>query len=141
MALAQDIQLQDGAGVRGRARRLAGSPVPRVVGRRPLAGVVVLWGVTFLTYVVMGALPNDTAQALAGLNATPAEVAALNRKLGLNRPFWVRYGHWLWAALHGNLGTDVDGASVNSQIAQHIPVTLELLAYALVVSLVLALLV
>ncbi len=32
-----------------------------------------LWGVTFLTYVVMNLLPGDTAQLLLGANATPAE--------------------------------------------------------------------
>lgn len=143
MALVGGIQLQGAAGARDRARRLSGSPALRVIGRRLLAAVFVLWGVTFLTYVIMGALPNDTAQALAlaAGNANPAEVAALNKKLGLNAPFWVRYWRWLWAALHGNLGTDVNGASVNSQIAQHVPTSLELLAYSLLVSLALALVV
>jgi peptide/nickel transport system permease protein len=142
MALAPRIQLQDNdAGRPDRAGRLAGSPAIQLVGRRLLAALVVLWGVTFLTFAVMSALPNDTAQVLLGLHATPAQVAALNKALGLNRPFPVRYWHWLVGLLHGNLGTDLEGASVNSQLAQHLPVTLELLAYALVGSLLLAVIV
>jgi peptide/nickel transport system permease protein len=142
MALAQQIQLQGGdAGARGSARRLVGSPALRMVGTRLLSTIVVLWGVTFLTYTIMSALPNDTAQALLGLHATQAQVAALNRTLGLDQPFWVRYWHWLVQVLHGNLGTTLEGQSVNSQLAAHLPVTLELLAYALVVSLVLAIVV
>jgi peptide/nickel transport system permease protein len=102
----------------------------------------VLWGVTFLTYVIMSALPNDTAQAQLGLNAPPAAVRALNHKLGLDQPFWVRYGHWLNGLIHGNLGTSItNNQSVNSDIAARLPTTLEVLGYALVVSLLLAIIV
>jgi peptide/nickel transport system permease protein len=141
MALVQQIQLQGGPGARDRARRAAGSPALRMVGRRLLAAIPVLFGVTFLTYAIFSTLPNDTAQALLGLRATPAQVAALNHSLGLDQPFWVRYGRWLGGVLHGNLGTSLEGQSVNSELASHLPVTLELLAYALVVSLVLAIIV
>jgi peptide/nickel transport system permease protein len=141
MALVQQVQLQSAPGAGYRARQAVGSPALRLVGRRLLAAIPVLWGVTFLTYVVMSALPNDTAQALLGLHATPAQVAALNHALGLDQPFWVRYWRWLWAVLHGNLGTSVTGQSVNSILAQHLPTTLILLAYSLVVSLLLAVIV
>jgi peptide/nickel transport system permease protein len=138
MALVQQIQLQGGSGARGSARRIAGSPALRLVGRRLLAAIPVLIGVTFLTFVVMSALPNNTAQAILGLNASPSAVAALNHTLGLDQPFWQRYWHWLANVLHGNLGTTVNGSSVNSELATHLPVTLELLAYSLAVSLLLA---
>jgi peptide/nickel transport system permease protein len=145
MALVQQVILQGGgegsAGAGDRARRRAGSPALRLVGRRLVAAVIVLWGVTFLTYAVMSALPNDTAASLLGLKATPAQVAALNHQLGLDQPFWVRYWHWFVNLLHGNLGTTLEGQSVNHEIATHLPVTIELLAYALVVSLVLAIVV
>lgn len=140
MALAQQIQYQGGeAGARDRLRRLAGSPALLMVGRRLLAAIIVLWGVTLLTFIVLNLLPNDTAQALLGLHATPAQVAALNHSLGLDEPFWVRYWHWLTSALGGNLGTTLEGQSVNSLLATHLPVTVELLAYALVGALVLSL--
>jgi peptide/nickel transport system permease protein len=145
MALVQQVIPQGGgeggAGARDRARRLAGSPALRMIGRRLVAAVIVLWGVTFMTYLVMSALPNDTAQTMLGLHATPAQVAALNKALGLDQPFWVRYWHWFTNALHGNLGTTLEGQSVNHELAIHLPVTIELLAYALIVSLVLAIVV
>jgi len=141
MALVQQIQLQGGAGARGSARRLAGSPALRLVGRRLLAAIPVLLGVTFLTFAVFNTLPNDTAQAILGLSASPGAVAALNHQLGLDQPFFVQYWHWLSGVLHGNLGTSVQGESVNHELATHLPVTLELLAYALVVSLLLAIIV
>jgi len=141
MALVQQIQLQTGAGARGGARRLTGSPALRTAGRRLLAAIPVIWGVTFLTFAVMSALPNDTAQAILGINATPAAVRSLNHTLGLDQPFWVRYWRWLWSALHGNFGTSATGLNINHELAIHIPVTLLLLAYALVVSLLLAIIV
>jgi peptide/nickel transport system permease protein len=141
MALVQRIQLQGEAGARNRARRLTGSPALRVAGRRLLAVIPVLIGVTFLTFLIMSALPNDTAQAILGLNASPSAVAALNHTLGLDQPFWQRYWHWLVNVLHGNFGSTVQGASVNHELAVHVPTTLGLLLYALVVSVLLAIIV
>ena len=141
MALAQQSQLQGDPGARGRARRVTGSPALRVVGRRLLAAIPVLIGVTFLTFLVMSALPNDTAQAVLGLHASPSAVAALNHTLGLDQPFWQRYWHWLTNVLQGNFGTTIEGTSVNHELAIHVPTTLALVLYALVVSVVLAVIV
>jgi peptide/nickel transport system permease protein len=142
MALAQQTQLQQGEpGARGRARRVAGSPALRMVGRRLLAAIPVLIGVSFLTFAIMSALPNNTAQAILGLNASQSAVAALNHTLGLDKPFWEQYWNWLGKVVHGNFGTAVQGQSVNHELAIHVPTTLALLLYALVVSVVLAIIV
>src|SRR5579863_921613 len=141
MALVQQIQLQRDVGARDRARRLTGSPALRVAGRRLLAAIPVLIGVTFLTFSVVSLLLNDYAQAILGLNASPSAVAALNHTLGLDQPFWQRYWHWLVNVLHGNFGTTLEGGSVNHELAIHVPTTLELLLYALVVSVALAIVV
>jgi hypothetical protein len=120
-------------------RRALGSPTLRLAGRRALAAIPVLWGVTFLTYVVMDLLPGDTAQILLGANATPAEIHQLSVELHLNEPFWVRYGIWLGDMFHGSLGTSLQsGENVTTILGARLPVTAELLLYAFVVSLVLA---
>jgi peptide/nickel transport system permease protein len=142
MALVPQIQLQSGgSGARDTARRISGSPALRMVGRRLLAAIPVIIGVTLLTFSVMSILPNDTAQAILGLNATPSAVADLNHQLGLDQPFWVQYWHWLDNVLHGNLGTSIQGLSVNHELATRLPTTLLLLAYALVGAVVFAILV
>jgi peptide/nickel transport system permease protein len=143
MVLAQQpiLSQRGDSGARDSARRIAGSPALRMVGRRLLSAVPVLIGVTFLTFSIMSALPNDTAQAILGLHASASAVAALNHTLGLDQPFWERYWHWLDNVLHGNLGTTLEGQSVNHEIAIHVPTTLALLGYALVVSLLLAIIV
>jgi peptide/nickel transport system permease protein len=126
-------QPEPGARARARARRVLGSPSLRLAGRRLLAAILVLWGVTFLTYVVMNLLPGDAAQELLGANATPAEVHQLEVQLHLNEPFWVRYGQWLGDAFHGSLGTSVvNGENVTTILGTRLPVTVELLLYAFV---------
>jgi ABC-type dipeptide/oligopeptide/nickel transport system permease component len=108
-----------------------------VVGRRLLIAIPVLWGVTFLTFVVLNALPGDAATALLGANATPAEIRAETIKLHLNEPLLVRYWNWLVGVLHGNLGTSLYyNQPVTSILGQRLPVTLELVVYALVITFV-----
>jgi peptide/nickel transport system permease protein len=120
-------------------RWVARSPGARLSGRRLLAAIPVLWGVTFLTFVVMNLLPGDAAQELLGANATPAEVHQLQIELHLNEPFWARYGQWLGALFHGDLGTSLASRqNVSTILGQRLPVTAELLLYAFVASILLA---
>jgi peptide/nickel transport system permease protein len=87
--------------------------------------------------LLLNALPGDAASALLGINATPAEVRAFSIKLHLNEPLWTRYGHWLGAAATGNLGTSLASPqSVASIIGERLPVTLELVGYALLITFV-----
>jgi ABC-type dipeptide/oligopeptide/nickel transport systems, permease components len=104
------------------AQKVLGSPTLRLAGRRLLAAIPVLWGVTLLTYLVMNLLPGDTAQVLLGANATPAQVHQLEIRLHLNEPFWVRYGGWLGGVLRGNLGTSLaSGENVTTILGQRLP--------------------
>jgi len=90
MALVQQTQLQTGgSGARDSARRITGSLVLWTVGWRLFAAIPVLIGVTLLTFMIMSALFNTTAQAILGLSASPGAVTALNHTLGLDQPFFV----------------------------------------------------
>jgi peptide/nickel transport system permease protein len=119
--------------------RLAGSPSLRFILRRLLAAIPVLWGVTFLSFLVMNALPGDAAQELLGAQATPAEIHQLSIKLGLYKPFLTRYGDWLHGLVTGHLGHSLSsGQSVTSILGSDLPITFELILYAFVLSLVVA---
>ena len=136
MAITEEVREQAEPGA---ARTRRARPSARLTGRRLLAAIPVLWGVTFLTYVVMNLLPGDAAQELLGANATPAQVHQLKIELHLNEPFWVRYGGWLDGLLHGNLGTSLASReNVTSILGQRLPVTAELLIYAFAGSIVFA---
>src|SRR5438067_3051428 len=119
----------------GRASRLAGSPTLRFIVRRLLAAIPVLFGVTFLSFVVMNSLPGDAAQELLGAQATPSEIHQLQIQLGLNQPFLTRYWDWLHHAVIGQFGHSLSsGQSVGSILTSDLPVTFELVALAFLFS-------
>jgi peptide/nickel transport system permease protein len=122
---------------RGSAQALR-SPLVRLIGRRLLAAIPVLWGVSFVTFLVVQVMPGDAATQLLGANATAQQVEDLRGRLGLDEPFLERYVSWFGDVLTGDLGRSyASEQSVPSIIGERLPVTLELLAFAFVVSLVL----
>ena len=115
---------------------MTGSPALRLIGKRVATAIPVLWGVTFLTFVVINRLPTDAAQQLLGVNATQQQIEELRQKLNLDEPLFSRYFSWLGDVLSGNLGRSfASDQTVTSILSERLPVTLELLAYALIVSL------
>ncbi|HEY7965447.1 MAG TPA: ABC transporter permease [Solirubrobacteraceae bacterium] len=111
----------------------------RVLVRRLLAAIPVMWGVTFLTFLVMNLVPGNVARSLLGATATPAQVNAYEAQLGLNHPFFTLYGNWLGNILQGNFGNSYTShAPVTSTIGAQLPVSFELIAYAFIISLVVA---
>jgi peptide/nickel transport system permease protein len=118
------------------ARRVLQSSLLRVLLRRVLAAIPVMWGVTFLTFVVMNAVPGSVARSLLGASATPAQVNAYQRQLGLDHSFLVLYGNWLGKIVQGNFGTSyVSHQSVTSVIGAELPISFELIAYAFILAL------
>jgi peptide/nickel transport system permease protein len=113
------------------------SPALRMIGRRLLLAIPVIWGTTLLTFCLMNLLPGTAATALLGADATPQSIALLNHKLGLDQPFWTRYLDWLGNALKGDLGTSLtSGQEVTSLVMQRLEVSAELIAFAFVLGLV-----
>lgn len=126
-------------GGRGALSRVGRSPMLRFLGRRLLVAIPVLWGVTFLTFMVLNHLPGNAAQQLLGVNATPAEVHQLSIKLGLDKPILTRYVDWLGDLIHGSLGHSLaSGQSVTSILGNDLPISFELIAFATIISLVFA---
>lgn len=110
-----------------------------MIGKRLIIAIPILWGVTFLTFIMLNLLPGDAASQLLGADATPAEVRALTIKLHLNEPFLTRYWHWLSGVVQGNLGASLgNNQSVVSILGQRLPPSLELVAYAIIITLVIS---
>jgi peptide/nickel transport system permease protein len=63
--------------------------------------------VSLLVFGITQVLPADAAVTLLGENATPAALAAVRTRLGLDAPVAVQYGHWLAALLRGDFGTSM----------------------------------
>ena len=67
--------------------------------------VLVVFGVSIMTFVLAYLVPADPARVYAGSNATAQTVAHIRQQLGLNRPLPVQYLDYVGRALHGDLGT------------------------------------
>ncbi|GMO39381.1 ABC transporter permease [Bradyrhizobium sp. TM233] len=101
------------------------------VVRRLLAMLPVLLAVSLLTFLIASLLPGDLALVILGDQATPENVAALRRDMGLDQPLWWRYLSWLGHVLQGDLGRSFrTGQSVLQAVAERIPVSLELMLMA-----------
>jgi peptide/nickel transport system permease protein len=109
-----------------------------LVLHRLLALVPVLLIVSFAVFFLLALVPGNPAITLAGgVSATPAQIAHVTAVLHLNDPLLVQYWHWLYNALHGNLGTSIStGQPVTQQIEQRFPVTFGLVVASAIVSLV-----
>jgi peptide/nickel transport system permease protein len=107
--------------------------------RRVLATIPVMAVVAFFVFSLLYIAPGDPAAIIAGDQASPEDVERIRISLGLDRPFLVRFGAWLWDVLHGDLGTSIfTNLPVTHLIAQRIQPTVSLMAITLVISLVCA---
>jgi ABC-type dipeptide/oligopeptide/nickel transport system permease component len=103
-------------------------------------GLPVLLGVATLVFSLLHLIPGDPAQAILGDTASPADVAALREKLGLDRALVEQYGAFLAGAVQGDLGTSLrTGQPVVRQIWERVPATAELALAAMVVAIGVAL--
>src|ERR1700738_1986917 len=107
--------------------------------RRVLATMPVMAIVALFVFSLLYIAPGDPAAVIAGDQASPADVERIRQSLGLDRPFLVQFGTWLWGILHGDLGTSIfTNLPVTSLIAQRIEPTLSLMAIPLVLTILIA---
>lgn len=96
----------------------------RFLIQRVLQGVVVLFLVTMVTFLMFFAAPNDVAGTMAGKSQTPDVIASINHELGLDRPIYEQYLSFVGRALHGNLGYDYyHGRPVVDILKEGFPIT------------------
>lgn len=95
--------------------------------RRLLQAIPTLFLASVIVFLIIALAPGDPAAALAGSEATAAQIAAIREDLGLNRPLPVRYGIWLNNLVHLNLGASLfTKQPVLTMLKQAFPNTLEL---------------
>ena len=80
--------------------------------------------VSFLVFLCFTVIPGDPALAKLGTEATPERVEALRKEMGLDRPFLVRYGDWLFSFVKGDMGESYSyGIPVREMLADKVPIT------------------
>lgn len=110
-------------------------PVVKLLAQRIALGILLLLAASVLIFAGTQILPGDVAQAILGQQATPVALANLRAQMGLNDPAYVRYFHWLFAALHGDFGKSLaNGQDVASDIAGRLGNTLFLASTAAVIA-------
>ena len=80
------------------------SNLAMIIAKRLALGVLTLFMVSVIIFYAVNMLPGDFAQAILGQTATPETVQAIRDSLGLDRPVYLRYFDWLFAAMQGDFG-------------------------------------
>ena len=110
------------------------------LARRLLQSVLILLGVSFITYVLLYVLPADPVRQIAGRSATAETVENIRHELGLDRPFIVQYGRYLAGLVQGDLGRSyLQKSQVAELIASRLPATLLLMLGAILCELAIGL--
>lgn len=96
--------------------------------------------VSVAVFSIIHLIPGNPAQIVAGPNATPEQLAALEARMGLDQPLWTQYAIWLKNVLSGDLGVSyINKYPVGKMIAQRVPATVELALVSGVIALLIAL--
>lgn len=107
--------------------------------RRVPAALIVLFVASLLIFAMVRVIPGGPEAALAGGDASPAELAAIRHDLGLDQNLIVQYGHWIGGVLTGDFGQSYRvGGSVNDLVGYGLANTVVLTLAALVVALLFA---
>ncbi len=98
------------------------------VARRVVYSILILLGVTLITYLLLFMLPADPARQIAGRSATPEIVANIRHQLGLDLPFYQQYFQYLKGLLHGDLGRSfIQRSQVSELIGARLVPSLQLM--------------
>ncbi len=112
--------------------------------RRLLGVVIVIFILSFISFMLVNMFPGSTAERLLaegaqGSGLTQEVIDRFNRELGLDKPVFERYGNWLWGALQGDLGKSFASSEpVLSEISIRLPRSLELVILASLLAFVIA---
>ncbi|QEU97419.1 ABC transporter permease [Streptomyces kanamyceticus] len=110
------------------------------VSRRLLGLLATLFAASFVIFAAVYAAPGDPAVFLAGGRdkLTPERLATVRAQYHLDEPLVVQYGRWLWDCVHFDLGRSFKYSDqVSDLVAARFPTTLQLVAYATVLFVVL----
>ena len=116
----------------------------RFLIRRFLTGSIQMLGLTLAVFFLVRLLPADPVSRLVGMNASPEAYAQAQRSLGLDKPVFAQLMEYLGfgegtGLLQANLGVSwVTNSPVLDEIGASLPITLELLTYSFLVTLLIA---
>lgn len=117
-----------------------GAGMTRYLLGRIAQAILLLVGVSFITFLLLYILPADPARQIAGRSATPETVETIRKQLGLDLPFHEQYGRYLVNLVQGDLGRSyAQKTEVAEIVAARLPATMLLVVAAIVCELILGL--
>jgi peptide/nickel transport system permease protein len=75
--------------------------------RRILATIPVMAVVAIFVFALLYLSPGDPAAIIAGDTATVDDILRIRAKLGLDQPFYIQFGSWIWRLMQGDLGISI----------------------------------
>ncbi|GAB3562209.1 ABC transporter permease [Amycolatopsis endophytica] len=109
----------------------------RVVVKRLLIGVLVMWGAASLIFLIVRVAPGNPATILLGPDATPDQVQALTAKLGLDRPLIAQYLSYLGDVARLHFGDSYRlGGPAMAEVFGRLPATFELMLFSTLIAVV-----
>ena len=113
----------------------------RYVVKRVLHTLLVLLGVSLMTFALIHMTPGDPVLVMLGTDATPSELDRLRHLLGLDQPLYVQYAQYLGRLLTGQMGDSIfQHQAVSKLIGDRFPATVELTLAAMSIAVVLGML-
>src|SRR5438309_6416723 len=107
------------------------------VARRVLVAIPTLVGAATVSFLLMRLIPGDPARVIAGVNATPEDVARIRHQLGLDQPVWLQYFQFVGNLFRLNLGISArTGQPVLDEITSRLPYTIELAVISVTIAVV-----
>jgi ABC-type dipeptide/oligopeptide/nickel transport system permease component len=101
--------------------------------RRIAMSILVLVGLSVITFTLARVIPSDPAALYIGPHPNPGDLERTREKLGLNRPLPVQYAYYVRDLLHGDLGDSIaTKRPVLQEIGDRWPASLELLLTAMI---------
>ncbi len=111
----------------------------RYILKRVSAALPVMWGVATLVFLLLHIVPGNPIDILLGENALPAERAALEKSLNLDKPLYVQYGLFLSGLVKLDLGTSIHTREpVRDKLLRRFPATFVLALAAMAVAIFIA---
>ena len=102
--------------------------------------IPVIIGVVFIIFAIMELTPGDPVMMILGEGAPIEAQEALREEMGLNDPFFIRFGRYVVDAAHGDLGTSyTSGLPVFDEIVARMPYTLSLATFSICVAVIVGL--
>src|SRR5438552_3336786 len=113
----------------------------RYVVKRVLHTLLVLLGVSLMTFALSHMTPGDPVLVMLGTDATPSELDRLRHLLGLDQPLYVQYAQYVGRLVTGQMGDSIfQHQAVSKLIGDRFPATVELTLAAMSIAVVLGML-